>query len=222
MAQAPIAPGPAFDETLLAMTYDEWLAWSEGEGVQSEWVNGEVVVFMPPNTAHALLVAFLLRLLADYAEAFDLGQVIAAPFEMRLARSAREPDLLFVARPHLDRLTPERLVGPADLVVELISDGSVRRDRLEKFGEYATAGVPEYWLLDPRPGRHRADFHRLTDEGVYEPIRPDADGRYRSIALPGLWVLPEWLWQRPLASPRWCLAQVAPALFGPPPTAPRG
>ncbi|MDP9364888.1 MAG: Uma2 family endonuclease [Chloroflexota bacterium] len=191
------------------MTYEEWLAWPDGESKQSEWVDGEVILFMPPKTVHALLGFFLARLLASYADLFGLGQVIPAPFEMRLARSAREPDLLFVARAHLDRLTPERLVGPADLVVELISDSSVRRDRLEKFTEYAMAGVPEYWLFDPRPGRQQALFHQLNEEGVYEAITPDAEGRYFSVALPGFWLRTEWLWQSPLPSPAACLAEIA-------------
>lgn len=101
-------------------------------------------------------------------------------------------------------------MGPADLAVELISDSSVRRDRLEKFTEYAMAGVPDYWLVDPRRGRQQAFFLRLGDEGVCEATPPDAEGRVHSAVLPGLWLRPEWLWQDPLPSPRACLAKIAP------------
>ena len=73
-------------------------------------------------------------------------------------------------------LTPERLLGPADLVVELISDNSVTRDRRDKFGEYAAAGVPEYWLFDPRPHRQTAAFFHLTEEGSYRAAELDGDG----------------------------------------------
>jgi Uma2 family endonuclease len=52
---------------------------------------------------------------------------------------ARQPDLLFVAREHLDRLTETRLSGPADFVVEVVSDDSVARDRADKFYEYQAA-----------------------------------------------------------------------------------
>ena len=48
MAHATVAASPA-EEPRLAMTYEEWLAWPEGESKQSEWVDGEVVVFMPPS-----------------------------------------------------------------------------------------------------------------------------------------------------------------------------
>ncbi len=205
----PVAVAPSPQERRLAMTYEEWLAWA-GDSTQSEWVDGEAIEFMPPKTVHALVSFFIARLLAAYADRFDLGQVIVAPFEMRLARSAREPDILFVAREHLDRLTPERLVGPADLAVELVSDDSVRRDCLQKFAEYALAGLPEYWLIDPRPGKQRADLFHLTGEGTYEPVPLDADGRLHSLVLPSFWLHPDWLWRDPLPSPRACLAEITP------------
>jgi Uma2 family endonuclease len=198
-------------ERRLKMSYDEYLAW-EDEGAHGEWVDGEVIVFMPPTILHQLLSGFLYTLLSSYARRLNLGLVIAAPVEMQLfpGRLSREPDLLFVAREHLDRLTPERLVGPADLAVEIISDSSVARDRAEKFYEYEEAGVPEYWIIDPRPGRQRVDFYRLTAQGKYQAVLPDADGRYHAAALPGFWLDPAWLWQEPLPDPLDVLASVAP------------
>ena len=70
------------------MSYEQWLAWVD-ESTQLERVDGEVIVFIPPRTVHALLAAFLLRLLGEYVDRFNFGQVIAAPFEMRLGHSAR-------------------------------------------------------------------------------------------------------------------------------------
>lgn len=210
MAQAPtIAPLEA--ERRIAMTYEEWLAWPDTESKQTEWVDGEAILFMAPKTVHALLTIFLARLLGDFADLFDLGRIIHAPFEMRLARSAREPDILFIATAHLDRLTPERFMGAADLVVELISDDSTARDHRDKYREYAEAGVAEYWLFDPRPGHHRADFFGLTAAGAYEPIPPDAAGRVHSRVLPGFWLDPAWLWQEPLPKPAALLALIVPA-----------
>ncbi len=180
------------EERRLPMTYEQWLDWA-GESTQSEWVDGEAIVFMPPKTVHALVAAFLVNLIGTYADLFEYGIVIPAPFEMRLARSAREPDVLFVTRAHLDRLTPERLLGPADLVVELVSDDSAGRDRVAKLGEYEAAGVPEYWIFDPRPRRQTAEFFLLAADGRYRPASLDTDGRYHSSALPGFWLRPDWL-----------------------------
>ncbi len=210
MAQQTITT-PATVERRLKLTYDEFLAWAD-EDVHAEWVDGEVTVFVPPSIRHQDLVLFLGSLLSWYAQALNLGRVMVAPFEMRLApgQSSREPDLLFVARGHTARLASARLEGPADLVVELISDSSVARDRDDKFYEYQDAGIPEYWVIDPRAGKERVDLFSLSPKGKYEAVLPAANGRYCSVALPGFWLHPDWLWQDPLPNPLVLLQEIAP------------
>jgi Uma2 family endonuclease len=178
----------------LRMSYEEYLAWAD-EDVHAEWVNGEVIVQMPPKEPHQRVVAFLVQLMGLFIQLFQLGRLLPAPFEMRAVPDgpAREPDLIFVAREHLDRLSQERLSGPADLVVEVISDDSVARDRADKFYEYQAAGVREYWILDSRPGRERADFYVLDEKGRYRPVPPESDGRYHSTVLPAFWLHVDWV-----------------------------
>jgi Uma2 family endonuclease len=208
MARDPIEP--EIGERRFPMTYEEWLVWDGAHEGKSEWVDGEVIIFPPSTIRHAEIAGFVLILLSSYARFWHLGEVLPGSVEMRLSdRSSRLTDGLFVAREHLDRLTDERLLGPADLVVEVVSDDSVERDREEKFREYAAAGVPEYWLIDARPGEERADFYHLID-GAYQAVPPDADGRYYARALPGFWLRPEWLWQEPLPDTLSCLLAIAP------------
>ena len=178
----------------LRMSYEEYLAWA-GEDVHAEWVNGEVIVQMPPKPRHQQVVAFLLRLLGQFIELFQLGRLLPVPLEMRAIPDgpAREPDLLFVAREHLDRLTEARLSGPADLVVEVVSDDSVACDRADKFYEYQAAGIREYWIIDPRPGYERVDFFVLDDKGRYRPVPVEPDGRYHSTVLARLWFQVDWV-----------------------------
>lgn len=197
-------------EQRIPMTYQEWLAWPESQTRRSEWVDGEAIVFMPPKMPHAMMTMFLARLISGFSDLFDLGQVIASPAEMRLPTSAREPDIFFVKTENLWRMTPERLVGPADLAIELISADSVTRDCRDKLREYAEAGVPEYWLVDSRPDHHEADFFGLNPDGAYEPILLDAEGRVASRVLPGFWLDPTWLWQEPLPKPAEILRQIVP------------
>ena len=213
MAQAPTAPPPTHEQRL-RMSYPEWLTWADGS-TQSEWVDGEVIVFMPPTVLHARIVGFLAGVLGWYVEAFGLGEVLQAPVEMRLPgrRSSREPDLLFVAQEHRARIGEQRIEGAADLVVELISDDSEERDRRAKVAKYAAVGVPEYWIVDPRPGQHRSDFSRLAPDGTYEAIPPDAEGRVHSVVLPGFWLRPAWLSRDPLPDPFACLLEIAPDLL---------
>ncbi len=176
-------------EQRLQMSYEEYLAWTD-DTVHAEWVHGEVLVFMPPKPRHQDIVGFLCSLLGLFVQTLRLGKVLIAPLEMRALPDgpAREPDVLFVASEHLERFTETRLSGPADLVIEVISDESVARDRAEKFYEYQTAGIREYWLIDPRPGYERADFYVLDDSGRYRPVPIDPDGRYHSTLLSEFWL----------------------------------
>jgi Uma2 family endonuclease len=210
MAQ-PIIDAPEARGQRLRMSYEEFLAWAD-EDRRAEWVDGEVAIFMPPRPGHTQLGHLLATLLSIFARLNDLGEAIPAPVGMRLPSrpSFREPDVLFVARAHLDRITSAWIEGPADLVIEIVSDDSVTRDRVEKLAEYAAAGIPEYWLFDPRPGHRDAAFHRLTDQGRYEPIPPDAAGRLRSTVVPGFWLDPAWLWQDPLPDPLTLLMRITP------------
>ena len=189
----------AIAEQHLVMGYEEFLALPDD--LHAEWVNGEVTIFMPPTTLHQRLVSFLAKILGLYAQALRLGEVLVAPCEMRLAHSAREPDLLFVATENLGRISPQRIEGPADLVIELISPESVARDRADKFYEYQEAGVREYWIIDPRPGKERVDWYALAADQTFLSIVPDAAGRYVSQVLPGFWLRPQWLWRVTLPAP---------------------
>lgn len=191
--QTPSVPG------LQRMDFDEWLAWSEREGPPTEWVAGEVIVFAMPNELHQDVVLLLATLLQWYARRLNLGKVLIAPIPMRIlgGARAREPDILFVAERHAARRRGTMIDGPADLV----ADDSVRRDAVVKRGEYAAAGIPEFWLLDPRPGHQRARFFLLAADGGYEEAPLDAAGRYHSPALPGFWLDPAWFWRNPLPDP---------------------
>jgi Uma2 family endonuclease len=187
------------------MTYDEFLAWAD-EDTLAEWVDGKVVMTSPASAQHQYLAIFLATTLSTYVTIHDLGIVLTGPFQMKLARSGREPDVLFVAKEHLARLQPTLLQGPADLVVEIVSDESVACDRGTKFEEYREAGIPEYWLLDPRI--EQAEFYHLDERGRYQRAPVDAAGVYRSRVIPGLWLRVDWLWQQPLPSPTRALLEI--------------
>jgi len=191
------------------MTYAEYRAWHD-EGAHGEWVNGEVIVFMSPKDIHQAIIGFLFRLIAEFTDLMQLGEVRVAPLEMRarLDGPAREPDIFFVAHERRAWLTNERLNGPADLAIEVISDESASRDRIDKFYEYQDAGVHEYWIIDPRPGKQRIDLYTLLGDGRYQAIIPDAQGWYHSIALADFRLRAEWFWQEQLPEPLAALADV--------------
>lgn len=187
------------------MTYEEFLAWAD-EDTLAEWVDGEVVMYSPASKQHQDITSFLYEVIRAYVQSRRLGEIIQAPFQMKL-EYGREPDLLFVAQEHLERLKETYLDGPADLAVEIVSPESLDRDRGAKFAEYEAGGVSEYWLLDPL--RRWAEFYRLGEEGRYRTAFAGAEGRYQSHALPGFWLRVEWLWQEPLPHPLRALGQIA-------------
>lgn len=193
------------DRPLREMSYEEFLDWAD-EDTLAEWVNGKVIMTSPASFTHQTLNGFLNRLIGLYVQYRQLGEVLVAPFQMRLARSGREPDLLFIHTAHLHRLRRTYLDGPADLVVEIISPESIGRDRGDKFFEYEQAGIPEFWLLDPQT--QRAEFYQLNEAGRYQPIQP-MEGVYYSAQIPGFWLREEWLWQEPLPFPLKLLAEIA-------------
>jgi Uma2 family endonuclease len=177
------------------MTFEDFLAWS-GEETHAEWVEGRIQTLVPASIAHQLIKGFLFFLFKVFLQGKDLGIVLDAPTLMRLSTrpSGREPDLLFIAKPHLGQVLQNYIDGPADIVVEVISPESRERDRIEKYREYAQAGIPEYWLIDPT--LKTAEFYTLR-EGAYEPASIDAEGRFWSNVLPGFWLLVTWLWEEP-------------------------
>jgi Uma2 family endonuclease len=194
-------------QTRLKMSYEEFLAWAD-EDTYAEWVDGEVIIPMPPGNIHQITLGFLYKLLSLFVDSFNLGHVGIAPFEVKLPHSSREPDIFYIATENLDRLTEERLVGPPDLIVEIISPDSVHRDRRDKFKEYCEAGVREYWVVDPRPGKQLADFFRLDEQGEYNLYATEDDERVESLVLSGFWLRPAWLWQADTLNPLTCCLEL--------------
>ena len=200
MAQRTLAADRT-DERL-RMTFEEYLEWS-GSDIRAEWVNGEVIIFLTPFVRHADVVGFVFNLLSYVVRKRGLGRVFAAAFEMRLSviPSSREPDVAFVATEHLDRIRGARVDGPADFAVEVVSNDSVTRDRRDKLGEYAAAGVREYLVVEGREARRGVTLWRLHDEGHFAEVRPDEAGLLRSTVLPGFWIDPVWFDEDPMPDP---------------------
>jgi len=112
-------------------------------------------------------------------------------FVMRLGEDALLPDLQCFQRDRLHHLQTYYFDGPADLVIEVTLPGAETHDRVVKQRLYAAGGVPEYWIVDSVS--RTFEFLRLTADG-YEAQSLDAEGRYRSMSMPGLICDPGRLW----------------------------
>jgi Uma2 family endonuclease len=178
------------------MTERQFVAWSTPGALPAEWVDGEVILMTTPSGEHVDLNVWILRFMAEFVEHHDLG-LVRMPFTARLSAvgARRDPDVLFVSKPRLHLLRDNHLEGPPDLAVEIVSPDSVSRDWRTKYQEYESAGVREYWIVDPLTRRFEAHaLHRKK----YRLLATDDEGRVHSKVLKGLYVHPAWLWQSPL------------------------
>ncbi|MBI1878479.1 MAG: Uma2 family endonuclease, partial [Chloroflexi bacterium] len=116
--------------------------------------------------------------------------------------------LICIAKENLSRLTAKNFEGGPDLLIEIISPGSVTEDRVHKFTEYEQAGVREYWIIDSRPHQQHADFYVLGEDKIYHAAPLDDLGVYRSAVLPYFWLNIDWLRQEPLPNPQLVLAEI--------------
>ncbi len=190
---------PERRHTKRKLSYEEYLALPD-DGRIVEWVNGEIITHMPATSLHQNVASLIETLLRLYVTRLRLGVVFDAPFEVRLWPNgpAREPDVLFIGRERLAQLTERRFEGGPDLVVEVVSPGSVTIDRVDKFLEYEQANVSEYWIIDPRPHQQQADFYIRDAGGRFAAAPLDDEGVFASGVLPGFRLNVAWLWQEEL------------------------
>lgn len=115
-----------------------------------ELVWGRVREAPAPVYDHQWYLTNLTVLLMAHVRKHNLGQVCVAPVDVVLDEPralVAQPDLVFIARNRLD-IIDERVWGPPDLVVEVLSPRTARRDRTVKLGWYQRYGVRECWLVD--------------------------------------------------------------------------
>ncbi|MCS7310355.1 MAG: Uma2 family endonuclease [Armatimonadetes bacterium] len=178
------------------ISYEQFLEWLD-EDTWAEWVDGEVELMSPVSSQHQDVGRFLIAILQLYVTYHDLGVLRYEPFQMKTGRDlpGRSPDILFVSKHNQHRLKSTYLDGPADLVVEIISPDSEKRDREEKFAEYERGGVREYWLIDPQ--KREAAFYALGEDGKYVLRVSGGSGEFHSVVIDGFWLRIEWLWNPP-------------------------
>jgi len=117
-----------------------------------ELSEGRLTITPSPTSQHQRILGRLHLLLGNYIYAKQLGEIVMSPMDTRLCEGKiRQPDIEFMSNEHLDRIT-EELWGIPDLVVEILSEGTAKTDKEEKYLEYQTAGVLEYWIVDPFKG----------------------------------------------------------------------
>jgi Uma2 family endonuclease len=141
----PVAPERITINDFRAMEFDDT------DSFYCELLNGELVAKSAPSPFHQRIsgnIYFAMRL---FATEHNLGEVLYAPIDVFLDEyNATQPDVLFLSREKQHLVTPDGVQVSPDLVVEIISPSSMKRDRGDKMKLYERCGIGEYWLVDAR------------------------------------------------------------------------
>ncbi|MGH2534772.1 MAG: Uma2 family endonuclease [Thermomicrobiales bacterium] len=164
------------------LTYDD-LCRMPDDGNRYELIGGELVASPAPSRFHQEALTRLLELLRAHVLPRRLGWVYPAPLDVHLGpHEIDQPDLIFVSRERASILIDNGTEGAPDLVVEVLSRSTRRRDLGVKLDLYAASGVQEYWAVDLE--LDDVMQYALRD-GRLERV-PIVGRILRSIVLPGL------------------------------------
>lgn len=130
-------------------TVDDIYALPDGE--RAELIDGKLYMMAPPSRIHQELVQQLSRVIGNYiSDKKGNCKIYPAPFAVFLNTDDKnyvEPDISVICSP--DKLTDRGCAGAPDWIIEITSPNSQRMDYLTKLFKYRTAGVSEYWVVNP-------------------------------------------------------------------------
>lgn len=138
-------------------TYDDYARFTPeygdgtvASGFRYEVLEGRLVTSPTPFPKHQSIVGNLGGHLNSYLRPRRLGRVVAAPIDVLLAEKVVvQPDLVVILKDRLHIIETKNIVGPPDLLIEILSPSTAGRDVRDKFDLYARYGGREYWLVDP-------------------------------------------------------------------------
>lgn len=145
MGRDKMKPAPQVKEQ--SVTYADYAKLPD-EGIRYEINNGQLEALTPgPNAYHQLVVQEIEHNIRQMCSNDYI--VLIAPIDLVLAETeVRQPDVVMIHRDRLSMITKRGIEGPPDLVVEVLSPHTAKRDRLQKLQVYAAYRIPEYWIVD--------------------------------------------------------------------------
>ena len=145
----------------------EFRAWLT-EDHKAEFINGRIIMHSPAADEHNEAVGLTHRISSFYVDVKKLGKVRMEKAMIALTRNDYEPDVAFWKTEKAATIKSEHNVYPApDLIVEVLSKSSIKRDRVTKFEDYAAHGVTEYWIVDPNKKTVEQYFLPSEDSTIY-------------------------------------------------------
>ena len=138
------------------------------DGVRAELIDGQIYYMAPPSWTHQRISSKLHQRIANYIDSKNgTCQILAAPFAVFLNKddiNYVEPDISVICDP--SKLDEKGCHGAPDWIIEIVSPSTKPRDYMTKLFKYRTAGVREYWIVDPM--KQRVTVYFFERESVEE------------------------------------------------------
>ena len=132
---------------------EAYLTFSEAFNRPMELSDGRLIILPMPSLTHQRILRRFVDQAEKWLSANGRGEILFTAHPIRLwPGKYREPDAVIWLKEHKERMG-ERESGPPDLALEILSPGNEPHDLETKFREYAQAGIPEYWIVQPSTGR---------------------------------------------------------------------
>ena len=158
--------------TKTSLTYADYVAIPY-DGLRHEIIDGDPFMNPAPNLYHQHVSRHLQLQLLLKIELAGLGVVINAPVDLQLSEhDIVQPDLVFVSLAKRWIITPTRIKGIPDLVVEILSPSNSKHDTKLKRTLYERCGVPEYWIVFPEDHQF---LQLVLVDGVYRETLCDSE-----------------------------------------------
>ena len=131
------------------LTVRDYLAIPEDDENRYELIDGELYMAPGASYEHQSGSHNLVLLLSNFVTAGNLGIVRYSPFDVYLSDGdVFQPDIVFISNERIDIIHPDGVHGAPDLVIEVLSPSTERRDLTIKRERYERFDVREYWLAD--------------------------------------------------------------------------
>jgi Uma2 family endonuclease len=169
------------------LTYDDYLLFPD-DGNRHELIDGEHYATPPPRLSHQAISGNLHLLIGSWLETHPIGRIYYAPVDLVFLQfDVVEPDLLFASTAGLAEIaTTKNMQGAPELVIEIGSPGTRKRDETIKKRLYERWGVDEYWIVDGDTDVVRIYRRESAGFGRVAELSREAGDVLTTVLLPGL------------------------------------
>ncbi|ENH95645.1 hypothetical protein J416_14977 [Gracilibacillus halophilus YIM-C55.5] len=132
------------------LTYHDYAAIEDGN--RYELVRGQLELMSPAPTVTHQMVSFEIQKMISQSCASSYF-ILYAPIDLILSnKEVRQPDIVLIDRKRMDILSKRGIEGTPNMVMEILSPSTLKRDKMDKLETYAYYGIPEYWIVEPEIG----------------------------------------------------------------------